>query len=57
MGRKGLSGIPSKTLIVRVSGEDWAALVKMSDAKNPVCELVREAVRRFVKSNLKNGGK
>ena len=39
----------SKTVSVRIPMDWWDRLKAMSDEKNPVRELVRDALRRFLK--------
>lgn len=42
---------PSVVLRVRIPGELYAELEALADAKNPVRELVRDAIRRFVEES------
>ena len=39
----------SRTISVRIPIDWWDRLVKMTDEKNPMRELVREAIRRFLR--------
>lgn len=48
MARSRIGKEASKTLVVRIPGEWWGELERMADAKNPIRELVREAVKRFI---------
>ena len=50
MGRKRIGGERSVLVSFRIPGEWWAKLVGMADGKNPVRELLRDAVRRFIRA-------
>ena len=52
MNRK-LGQEPTVILNVRIPGEWMRALAELADAKNPVRELVRDALKRFLKANHK----
>ena len=49
MSRKRLGIEPSKLLAVRIPGEWYALLEAMSDARNPLHEIVRTAIKRFLR--------
>jgi hypothetical protein len=51
-----LGNKPSVIVKVRVPGEWWEALVSISDPKNPPRELIRDALKQFLRKSGKLNG-